>query len=44
VPILIWCPDHGGWHTAVRFEDSWRLHAEIERVLYPQRDGAGLKP
>ncbi len=35
VPILLFCPDEGGWHTGVWFEASWRLHADIERVLEP---------
>ena len=35
VPILLFCPDEGGWHTGVWFAGVWRLYADIERVLEP---------
>ena len=35
VPILLWCPDEGGWHTGFWFAGVWRLHADIEHVLDP---------
>ena len=35
IPILVWCPDEGGWHTAIWFEGSWRLHGDIEHVHHP---------
>ncbi len=35
VPILLFCPDEGGWHTGIWFEGTWRLHADLERVLTP---------
>ena len=42
VPLLLYCPDEGGWHTGVWFAGVWRLHAELERVLEPTHwAGAG---
>ena len=35
VLILLWCPDQGGWHTGIWLKGSWRLRADLERVLHP---------
>ncbi len=35
VPILLYCPDEGGWRTGVWRNGAWRLQGEHERILNP---------
>jgi len=34
-PILLYCPDRGGWHTGVWWKESWRLYGYLDTVLHP---------
>jgi hypothetical protein len=29
-PILLYCPDRGGWHTGVWWKGSWRLYGHLD--------------
>jgi hypothetical protein len=33
--VLLYCPDHGGWHTGIYFDGQWRLHFDVEQILEP---------
>ena len=33
--LTVVAPEEGGWHTGFWIEASWRLHADVERVLHP---------
>ena len=35
VPILLWCPDEGGWHTGVWFRGKWLAYIDTSVVLEP---------
>ena len=35
VPLLLYCPTEGSWHTGVWSEGAWRLQDHVERVLSP---------
>ena len=35
VPLLLYCPSEGCWHTGVWWQGAWRLTGDVERVLYP---------
>jgi hypothetical protein len=35
VPLLLYCPSEGRWHTGVWWHGAWRLKGDVERVLYP---------
>ena len=35
VPLLLYCPSEGCWHTGVWWQGAWRLKGDVERVLYP---------
>ena len=33
--LLLFCPEQGGWHTGVRFEERWFAHVSTEIELRP---------
>jgi hypothetical protein len=35
VPLLLWCPLEGGWHTGVWFEDRWLDSVSLDVELHP---------
>jgi hypothetical protein len=35
MPLLLWCPDQGGWHTGVWFEHRWLDSVELDMELRP---------
>jgi hypothetical protein len=35
VPLLLYCPSEGCWHTGLWWQGAWRLNGDVERVLYP---------
>ena len=35
VPVLLYCPDDGGWHTGFWWDGSWRLHYDMQQILTP---------
>ncbi len=34
-PLLLYCPNQGGWHTGVWFDGGWWLHFNMEEKLEP---------
>jgi hypothetical protein len=34
-PILLFCPDQGGWHTGVWFRGKWLAYIDMSVVLEP---------
>jgi hypothetical protein len=35
VPLLLYCPSEGCWHSGVWWQGAWRLQGDVDRVLYP---------
>jgi hypothetical protein len=35
LPLLLYCPSEGCWHTGVWWQGAWRLKGDVERVLNP---------
>ena len=35
VPVLLYCPDRGGWHRGVWWMGSWHLYGHLDTVLRP---------
>ena len=35
VPLLLWCPDQGGWHTGVWFGGVWFAYIDTSIALEP---------
>jgi hypothetical protein len=36
VPLLLWCPDQGGWHTGLWFGDRWLDSVALDAELRPK--------
>lgn len=34
-PLLLFCPDQGGWHTGVWFRGKWLAYIDMSVVLQP---------
>jgi hypothetical protein len=34
-PILLFCPEQGGWHTAVKFKGLWLAYIDTSIRLRP---------
>jgi hypothetical protein len=34
-PLLLFCPDQGGWHTGIWFDGKWQDFTTMSEVLLP---------